>query len=104
MRKAFKMSVHKDQHDEYYKRHQELWPEMEILLKQHGVIKYGIFLDEKTSILFAYLEVEDEKEWAKVSETEINQRWWDYMAPIMDVNPDNSPISIDLTEMFYLEK
>jgi len=104
MRKAFKMKVHEDQHDEYHQRHQKLWPEMQSLLKRHGVIKYAIFLDEQTSELFAYLEVEDENEWNKVSESEINQKWWDYMAPIMEVNPDNSPVSVDLTEVFYIEK
>lgn len=26
----------------------------------------------------------------------IVQKWWDYMADIMEVNPDNSPVTIPL--------
>ena len=33
----------------------------------------------------------------------IVQKWWDYMADIIDVNPDNSPVSVDLPEVFYME-
>jgi L-rhamnose mutarotase len=33
----------------------------------------------------------------------IVQQWWDYMADIMEVNEDNSPISIPLKELFYME-
>jgi len=31
------------------------------------------------------------------------QRWWAYMADIMETHPDHSPISTPLKEMFYLE-
>ena len=34
---------------------------------------------------------------------EITQRWWDYMADIMEVNPDNSPVTIPIQEMFHLD-
>lgn len=34
---------------------------------------------------------------------EIVQKWWAYMADIMETNPDNSPVSIPLPELFYLE-
>jgi L-rhamnose mutarotase len=30
------------------------------------------------------------------------QRWWKYMADIMESNPDNSPIQTPLKEVFYL--
>ncbi|MGZ5191212.1 MAG: L-rhamnose mutarotase [Flavisolibacter sp.] len=33
---------------------------------------------------------------------EVMQRWWKYMADIMESNPDNSPVSIPLKEVFYL--
>ena len=26
----------------------------------------------------------------------INRKWWDFMADIMETNPDNSPVSEDL--------
>ncbi|GEN55637.1 L-rhamnose mutarotase [Halolactibacillus alkaliphilus] len=103
-RKAFKMYVNADQHEEYHKRHSELWPEMEAVLKKHGLIKYAIFLDEDTSVLYAYLEVDNKERWDLVSQTYINQKWWKYMAPIMATNADHSPKTENLKQVFYIEK
>lgn len=30
-------------------------------------------------------------------------RWWAFMKDIMETNPDNSPVTIPLEEVFYLE-
>jgi L-rhamnose mutarotase len=45
IRKAFIMKVFKDYHDEYRKRHDEIWPEMVEILHEHGAKNYSIFLD-----------------------------------------------------------
>lgn len=103
VRKALTMNVYPEYIDEYIKRHNELWPEMKDVLLAHGCKSYSIYVDRKTNILFAYLEIEDEARWAKVADTEINRKWWDYMAPIMETNPDNSPVEILLEEAFHLE-
>ncbi|MFR3890914.1 MAG: L-rhamnose mutarotase [Eggerthellaceae bacterium] len=31
------------------------------------------------------------------------KRWWDYMADVMEVNPDNSPVSTPLECVFRLD-
>ncbi|GCD84221.1 L-rhamnose mutarotase [Parageobacillus thermoglucosidasius] len=103
IRKASIMFVNKDSYEEYKRRHDEIWPEMVTELKAHGAHNYSIFLDEETGRLFAYLEIEDEKLWEQMAETEICQKWWKYMKPIMKTNPDNSPVSINLDEVFHLE-
>ena len=103
IRKASIMTVYKDQYDEYQKRHDELWPEMEAELKAHGVHNYSIFLEKEKGKLFAYLEIEDEEKWSEMPNTAINKKWWDYMEPIMETNPNNSPVSIDLKEVFHLK-
>ncbi|GAB6099714.1 L-rhamnose mutarotase [Halanaerocella petrolearia] len=103
LRKAFIMKVDQDAHEEYKKRHDEIWPEMVDMLKEYGADNYSIFLDEETSKLFAYLEIEDEEKWAKSSETEICQKWWTYMKDIMPTNPDNSPKSKNLELVFHLD-
>mgnify|MGYP001423083117 FL=1 len=103
IRKASIMFVNKDSYEEYKRRHDEIWPEMVAELKAHGAHNYSIFLDKETGRLFAYLEIEDEKLWEQMAETEICQKWWKYMKPIMKTNPDNSPVSINLDEVFHLE-
>lgn len=102
IRKASIMFVYKDKFDEYKRRHDEIWPEMEQELKTHGIHNYSIFLHKETGQLFAYLEIEDEEKWSKMAETEICKKWWAYMEPLMETNPDNSPISEELTNVFYL--
>ena len=40
--------------------------------------------------------------WDAVSQTEICQKWWASMRDLMPSNPDNSPESRDLREVFHL--
>jgi len=103
-RKAFKMKVYKQYHEEYKKRHDELWSEMLKMLRDKGLISYSIFLDEETSVLFGYVEYKDEMQWNSIPDEEINRKWWDYMADIMDTNDDNSPITKDLLEVLHIEE
>jgi len=103
LRKAFKMSVHPDQHAEYARRHNPIWPELQEVLMKHGVRTYSIFLDASTSELFAYVEVENEAQWNAIAKTEVCQRWWKQMREIMPSNSDGSPISRELREVFHLE-
>ena len=102
-RLAFKMHLNKGQKEEYIKRHDEIWPELKKLLKDAGVSEYSIFLDEETSTLFAFQKVESDAGSQNLGETEIVQKWWKYMADIMKSNPDNSPITVALEEVFYME-
>ena len=80
-----------------------LWPEMKDMIHEHGGKNYTIFLDRETLTLFGCIEIEDEELWAKGADTAINRKWWDYMADIMETNPDNSPVSIDLQTVFHLD-
>lgn len=99
---AFKMQLHKGYEEEYKKRHDELWPELKTLLKETGISEYYIFLDETTNSLFGILKIQDELALDKLTEQPVMKRWWAYMKDIMETNPDNSPVSIPLKEVFYL--
>ena len=89
--------------EEYKKRHDELWPELEKLLKDSGISEYSICFDEETHILFGFHKQAGEKGSQDLGQTEIVKKWWAFMADIMETNPDNSPVSSPLTEVFYLE-
>ncbi len=99
---AIKMKIYPGQSEEYKRRHDELWPEVAELLKNSTVSDYSIFLDEETNFLFASLKVEDMAAFNLIPQHPVIKRWWEYMADIMETNPDNSPVSIDLKEVFYL--
>ena len=103
MIKGFKMKLYEGMEAEYEKRHNELWPEMIDMIHEYGGSNYSIFLDRETNTLFGTLEIESEERWAKSADTEICRRWWHYMADIMDTNPDESPVSVDLVPVFHLD-
>ncbi|MDA3957881.1 L-rhamnose mutarotase [Oceanispirochaeta sp.] len=102
-RLAFKMKLKPGCAEEYKKRHNNLWPELAELLKSSGVSDYSIFLDEETNILFAVQKIEAEGGSQDLGENPIVKNWWAHMADIMVTNPDNSPLTIPLRELFYLE-
>ena len=101
-RVAFKMQLNKGCEDEYKKRHHELWPELQELLKTTGIQEYSIFLDETTNSLFGILKTHDAVLLNNLPVHPVMQRWWKYMGDIMESNPDNSPVSIPLEEVFYM--
>ena len=88
---------------EYKRRHDELWPEIKELLAKEGVYDYSIFLDESTNTLFAVQKISGDGNSQDLGSNPINQKWWDYMADISVVNPDNSPVTELLTEVFHLD-
>lgn len=88
--------------EEYKKRHAEIWPELSALLKVNGISDYTIFLDEETDILFA-VQQQNGQSSQDLGSTAILQKWWAYMADIMETNPDNSPVSKPLIQVFHLE-
>jgi len=103
MRKAFMMTLKPGSQVEYERRHNPIWPELESILKQHGVSNYSIFLDRATDRLFAYAEVESEEQWQEIARTEVCKQWWAIMKELMITNQDNSPVTTDLDEVFHLD-
>jgi L-rhamnose mutarotase len=101
-RRAFTMQLFDGQVAEYQRRHDTLWPELQDLLKRTGISSYSIFLDESTHILFGVMEADDLAALDRLPQEPVMQRWWAYMCDIMATNPDNSPVSTPLREVFYM--
>ena len=102
IRKAFVMAVYPGHEAEYERRHNPIWPELEAVLKEHGVRSYSIFLHPETRQLFAYAEIEDEARWQAIAQTAVFQKWWASMRELMPANADNSPVSLELREVFHM--
>lgn len=100
---AFKMFLKKGFEAEYEKRHAEIWPELKKLLADAGIYDYSIFLDKETNSLFAIQKVKGNTNSQDLSQSEVVQRWWAFMADIMETNPDNSPVSVPLNLVFHLD-
>jgi L-rhamnose mutarotase len=103
IRKAFKMKLYPNMEAEYKERHNPIWEELSETLKNNGVHNYSIFFDDESNNLFGYAEIESESQWKNIADTEVCKKWWSYMNDIMETNPDNSPVSKELTSVFYLK-
>jgi len=101
-RLSFKMQLYRGFEEEYQKRHDQIWPELQNLLKDSGISEYSIFLDESTNALFGFLKVKDPSVFDKLPQHPVMQKWWAFMADIMESNPDHSPVSIPLKEVFFM--
>ena len=102
-RVAFVMSVHAGCEAEYEARHSPIWPELAATLAAHGARNYSIFLLPSTRQLFAYAEVESVERWEAIARTDVCQRWWASMAPLMPANADGSPVAAPAREVFHLD-
>ncbi len=98
---AFKMQLLKGFEHEYKKRHDEIWPDLSALLKKTGISNYTIYLDEATGALFASMEITDSRNLADLPQHPVMKKWWKAMGDIMETNPDNSPVSVSLKEVFH---
>ena len=87
---------------EYQKRHDEIWPELTALLRQHGISNYSIFLDATNAKLFGVLSAEDLAMFSQLPQSPLMQKWWQYMKDIMETNADGSPVTEPLKEVFHL--
>jgi L-rhamnose mutarotase len=103
IRKGFLMTLKPGHQEEYERRHNPIWPELELVLQQHGVHNYSLFLDRDTDRLFAYAELESEELWEQLAGTEICRRWWRYMKELMLTRLDESPVMVGLDEVFHLD-
>lgn len=99
---AFKMNLLPGMEEEYQKRHEAIWPELRQLLLDEGIIEYHIFLDKETHTLFAFQKVDGEQNSQELGKHPLVQKWWAYMADIMETHADHSPVSKALTEVFKL--
>ena len=100
---AFLMRLKPGCEQEYRKRHDEIWPELQAALTQAGIRDYSIFLDEVTLTLFAVLRLMPGNTRDRLPSLPIMRRWWDFMAELMEVDQTNRPVDRPLTAMFHMD-
>ena len=100
-RNAFKMKLKRGFKDEYKRRHDEIWPELNEVLQDAGIMDYSIYLDEETDTLFAFQKLAPGHTANDLPNNRVVRKWWDFMSDIMEYKDDNTPVSIPLEEMFH---
>ena len=103
-RYAWKARILPGMHDEYVKRHDEIWPEMLALLREAGIRNYSIW--NTGDELFGYYECALGAEHAArvQRESPIVDRWNAYMKDVMvmEMDPETGAQPL-MTQVFYLE-
>ena len=99
---AFRMQLRPGTVDEYRRRHDAIWPDLADAITAAGIHDYSIFLDEETLSLFAVLKLRDDNTRDDLPNLPVMRRWWDSMAPLMEVEPDNKPREWPLVQVFHL--
>ena len=97
---AFRMQLKPGVVGEYRKRHDEIWPELSALTES-GIHDYSIFLDEATLALFAVLKLAEPNTRDALPDHPVMKRWWDHMAPLMEVEDNNRPKEWSLPLIFH---
>jgi L-rhamnose mutarotase len=103
IRKAFKMKLKPGCAGEYKKRHDEIWPELSKAHSDVGVFDYSIYFDEESLTLFAFQKLTDNNSADSLKDFEVVKRWWDHLADLMEVHPNNMPVCKTLTEVFHMD-
>ncbi len=99
---AFTMQLRRGHEAEYKKRHDNIWPELVKTLNQAGVSDYSIHLDRQTGMLFGLLTRDPAHRMDELPLDPLMQRWWSYMADIMETEEDNAPVVTELEQVFYM--
>lgn len=102
---GFVLKVKKNLLDEYKRRHEQVWPEMQAALRETGWQNYSLFMREDGT-LFGYLETPDfEKALAGMAEKEVNALWQAEMAPFFEALDGRRPDEglLQLEEVFHLD-
>jgi len=102
-RYAWKARILPGMHEEYVKRHDEIWPGMLALLREAGIQNYSIW--NTGDELFGYYECALGAEHAArvQRESPVVDRWNQYMKDIMvmDMDPETGAQPL-MSEVFYM--
>lgn len=105
-RVGFIFKVKTEMLEEYKRRHQEVWPEMQEALRAAGWHNYSLFVNAQ-GLVVGYFEtpIGLADAMAAMNATEVNTRWQEQMAPFMEsLNPTRPDHILEvLEEVFHLE-
>jgi len=99
---VFRMRLNPGQAEEYQRRHDAIWPELSALLRGAGVSDYTIHFDAETDLLIGVLIRAEGHGMDALPDHPVMQRWWSYMADLMETGADNAPVAVPLPRVFHM--
>ncbi|MBO7148037.1 MAG: L-rhamnose mutarotase [Lentisphaeria bacterium] len=105
IRKAFYMEVRPERLEEYTRAHNPIPQELEAVMKRHGIHNYSIYHHPGTNVMFGYMEIESEEEFAKVADYECAHKWWKQMTENLVCEYPGAPKAKEepMNEVFHMD-
>jgi L-rhamnose mutarotase len=102
-RRCFSFQIFPGKEAEYDTRHDEIWPEMLVALKQSGISNYTLF--RNGLIIFGYLEVatSDVSDVVKHEIDDVQARWAESMKEIIDASTVKKDSAPQLVEVWHMD-
>jgi L-rhamnose mutarotase len=91
-RYCFTFDVVAGQEDEYKRRHDEIWPELVVALKDAGISNYSLFRRGRQVIAYCECEPDAVTAFGRVGATEVNARWAAWFEDVIErlTDPDGN--------------
>jgi L-rhamnose mutarotase len=99
---AFRMLLRPGTEKEYRRRHDQIWPDLEVELRAAGIHDYRIFRDPENHCLFAVITRARNHRMDELPQKPVMRRWWAMMADLMVTEADQAPSATALEEVFCL--
>lgn len=88
--------------DEYKRRHDEIWPEMVVALRESGFANFSLFRRGLTVVAYAECDPSVLEAISALEATDVNQRWSDYIADVFSEARDDAGSLLFADELWYL--
>ncbi len=102
IRKTFVIKLKPGCAAEYKRRHDNLWPEIDQLIRNQGIRNYTIWNYEDT--LFAYYEVDREEPPLTEEEAAADAKWQAYMSDIIEIVKDPATSDRKKLDLMFLHE
>lgn len=100
--RSFVLRIDPKDYDEYMRRHEHVYPELEEQFGEVGIHSYHIYYHE--GLLFAYMLVENyEEAMRKLAKHPANLRWQEYMSDML-LPWETGETSKDIVKMYSYMK
>ncbi|MDA2962141.1 MAG: L-rhamnose mutarotase [Actinomycetota bacterium] len=102
-RMCFTFEIFEGKEAEYKKRHDEIWPELVMAIKEAGFRNYSLF--RRGTNIVGYFEVEPNAAtaFAKLGKHESNARWAKWFEDVIVNLTDNKGNLMEMVEVWHLD-
>jgi L-rhamnose mutarotase len=99
---CFAMRIKPGAEEEYERRHDELWPELAAAIADAGISNYSLFRRGLQVIGYCECEPDARTALARISSTDVDRRWSQSMAHLMDEEVGEDGELVAFAELWHL--